>query len=478
MADRRFAQTSEDVALFLSDPAYLGQYQVDRIYYTPNAVTPENWGYWFSGGPAGNMGQSIPNHLKKPNFTWRGNLYDISDAINEGRFLVTHRDHGTRWGWDAPYYHDTQASELTNGNKLPVVWSVNCETGWFDNETDHPSWTSSDAVHFSEVWERNPNGGAIGVIAATRVSYSGYNDRLFWGWADAIWPDFEPNYNGSTSKTLANHMGTVLNYGKYYLAEKYGEGTTRKLEFEIFHWFGDPTLPMWTQVPQTLSVSYDEGLTAGSTAVAVSVDTADALISVAKDNAGNGEILGRALSTQNQATTITWSTPLAAGDQVYLTITKHNYRPYQYDKLIESEYLAPITYLLTVNQQGSGSGEMTSTDGVIVCGDNCQTEYAADATVELTAKADADSIFSGWSLDCSGSEPQTTLTMDADKSCQANFEKKTVQLTIVQPSGGEVTSDDGLLSCGSNCEASYTVGESVSLTATPAANMVFSSWSG
>ena len=73
--------------------------------------------------------------------------------------------------------------------------------------------------------ERNPNGGAIGVIAATRVSYSGYNDHLVWGWMDAIWPGFESSYSpsGTPFDTPVWEMGPVLNYGKYYLAAHYSE---------------------------------------------------------------------------------------------------------------------------------------------------------------------------------------------------------------------------------------------------------------
>ncbi len=192
---RRFAQTVEDLAIFLSDPKYLGKYSVDRIYYVESGVTPQYWANvsWnFGGGPAGNPGAALPSYLLKPAFAWNGNSSDISSAINSGRFLLIHRDHGAEWGWGDPYYHTSHVQALTNGNKLPVVWSINCQTGWFDNETDEAGDnTLSDAVHFSEAWERNPNGGAVGVIGATRVSYSGDNDRLVWGWTDAVWPGFE-----------------------------------------------------------------------------------------------------------------------------------------------------------------------------------------------------------------------------------------------------------------------------------------------
>jgi len=250
-ADRRFAQTSEDLAIYLSDPAYLGEYSVERFYYAGSTVTPLYWSTrWFGGGPAGDAGDPIPPYLEKPGFAWDANAADISAAINDGRFLVTHRDHGSATGWGSPSYNTTHVGALTNGEKLPVVWSVNCSTGFFDKETcDSPSST----ISFSESWGRNASGGAVGVIAATRVSYSGHNDRLFWGWIDAIWPDFIGSYAGSDP---AYRMGDVLNYGKLYYSTTYSATTTRKVEFEIFHWYGDPAMMFRTEVPQALTISH------------------------------------------------------------------------------------------------------------------------------------------------------------------------------------------------------------------------------
>ncbi len=324
-ADRRFAQTSEDLAIFLSDSRYMGEYTVDRIYYTESNPIFWTTGY-FGGGPAGNLGNPIPAYLKKPGFAWNGDSTDIKNAINSGSFLVTHRDHGDKLEWGDPHYTTGHVQALTNGNKLPVVWSINCMTGWFDNETDSNSTgTSSDAVHFSEAWERNPNGGAVGMIGASRVSYSGHNDRLVWGWTDALWQDFiSYRPSGTAFDDPVYEMGAVLNYGKYYYATTYGGSDYRKTEFEMFHWFGDPTMQIWTDVPKTLNVSHDSTISEGAVSIDVTVDEADALICLSKGD----EILSRRLSVTGM-NTLSWSVPLEQGDAVYVTVTRHNYRPYE-----------------------------------------------------------------------------------------------------------------------------------------------------
>jgi len=254
-AERRFAQTSEDLATFLSDSSYLGEYSVERIYYTSSSVTPTNWSpFYFSGGPAGDAWDPIPTYLEKPGFAWDGDASDISAAINSGCFLLTHRDHGSATSWGDPSYSTSHVGALSNGERRPVVWSVNCSTGFFDKET---AATPSSTISFSETWERNASGGAVGVIGASRVSYSGHNDRLFWGWTDAVWPDFVSSYSGTAPFAApAYRMGDVLNYGKLYYATTYSESTTRKVEFEIYHWFGDPSMRIRTELPVALSADY------------------------------------------------------------------------------------------------------------------------------------------------------------------------------------------------------------------------------
>ena len=76
---------------------------------------------------------------------------------------------------------------------------------------------------------------------------------------------------------------------------------------------------------------------------------------------------------------------------------------------------------LTVDRAGSGAGTVTSDPAGIDCGVDCTEIYNWGALVALTATADANSAFEGWSGDCSGANPTITVTMDADKTCTATF---------------------------------------------------------
>lgn len=310
--DHRWVQTSQEIVDYVEANGYVAH----QIYYAHPWVNPS---YFFNGDP-------LPSYLLRDNgFPWIGNSTRVVDAVNSGRFILNHRDHGVRWMWVQPQFAVWHIQGLNNGRKLPVVFSMNCETGWFDNETDDPiHGTDYNEVNFAEAWQRNSNGGAAGVVAASRASYGGYNDDLNQGFYDAIWPDFLP-YSPSPGpfSNPEYRMGQVLNYGKLYMATIYGEGIYRQITFETFHYFGDPTMEIWTARPRALTVSHAPVVLTSVPSLTVSVAQDGALASLVKD----GEILGTALSSGGSAT-ITFSSPLTSG-AISVTVTRHNYRPYE-----------------------------------------------------------------------------------------------------------------------------------------------------
>jgi len=78
-------------------------------------------------------------------------------------------------------------------------------------------------------------------------------------------------------------------------------------------------------------------------------------------------------------------------------------------------------YQLLVTKAGAGSGVVTSSPAGIACGDKCSFLLKEDSTVTLTAMANRESIFIGWSGACGG-VGDCQLTMDAAKSVTALFE--------------------------------------------------------
>jgi len=191
-------------------------------------------------------------------FAWNGSTANITSAWNQGRFLFLHRDHGWPGGWANPGFSTSNVDALSNGDLLPVVWSVNCASGIFDNETAGGVYgTTNSGVYFAERALRKADGGAVGVIGDTRNSPTWANNALTRGFFDAVWPDTVPSHGGNTSH---KRLGDILNWGKIYLAGQVSAAQTAGsvsvddmgYEYNIWHVIGDPTLEMWTKNPHKL----------------------------------------------------------------------------------------------------------------------------------------------------------------------------------------------------------------------------------
>lgn len=243
--DRLFTRAQEDAFQF-----FAGKAKVPVRVFHASGGDPR---WWEDGTP-------VPSWLRRPGFPWDGDAADITASIATGTFLLTHRDHGSWDSWSDPAYGLSDIAGLTNGDLLPVVFSINCQTGWFDRETDEEG-AGTSGESFAETFLTKSGGGAVGVIAATRNSPSNPNDRLYRALLDCVWPDFIPAYPGAADAEAAalagsRSLGWMLNYAKLYVLSQYPTDLdwganldgirVHQREFEIFHCLGDPTLELRT----------------------------------------------------------------------------------------------------------------------------------------------------------------------------------------------------------------------------------------
>lgn len=83
---------------------------------------------------------------------------------------------------------------------------------------------------------------------------------------------------------------------------------------------------------------------------------------------------------------------------------------------------ATSSFPLTVSLDGGGAGAVTSSPSGINCGTQCSASFAAGTSVTLTAGADASSLFTGWSGDCTGDNSTCQVTTDKAHAAGARFE--------------------------------------------------------
>jgi hypothetical protein len=136
----------------------------------------------------------------------------------------------------------------------------------------------------------------------------------------------------------------------------------------------------------------------------------------------------------------------------------------------------PGNFALTVQKGGSGTGTVTSGDGLINCGSDCGQTYSSGTQVSLSAAAGSGSRFGNWGGGCSGSGA-CNVTMNQDTTVTATFVAQH-QLTVSTTGSGTVTSSPAGISCPADCDQLYDQGNTVSLTPTPAAGWSFTGWGG
>ncbi len=215
-----------------------------------------------------------------------GDATMINDAINNGAFVLQHRDHGYEQGWGEPAYSSNNINALTNTD-LTFVFSVNCLTGKYNLSSE--CFTEK----FHRYTSNNQNSGALGLIAASEVSYSFVNDTYVWGMYDNLWPEFMPQY-GTTpdSRGVFPAFGNAA--GKYFLQQSswpYNTGN-KEVTYNLFHHHGDAFLQLYTEMPQDLTVLHNDVLLEGAENFSIFADE-DAFIALTV----NGEIIGTGVAT-------------------------------------------------------------------------------------------------------------------------------------------------------------------------------------
>jgi hypothetical protein len=336
--DHPFFSRADQIRFFLRGEGYI----VDRLYWDNNPGTPPVPSLYYNG-------TGLPTSLIHPNYPWNTSAGEINDAINDGRFLVYHIDHGdsrnfwnyvsANWGgsdgWAGPSYDTADITGLANGDLQPVVISMDCNVGWFDGETDqnddanlvNENNLGFDIECFSEEILRRQNSGAVAVIGSTRLSYIYANDDLLQGMIDAVWP----SYDTATASGGLHNLGQILMYGKSYVAYQHGyKDNFTNTTYNLYHLFGDPEMDIWTSEPQELHVNHPEKIGAqGLQSFMVNVTDSDTGLPVHQAKV--------CLQKGSQVHEVSYTDPYGiayfevhsstCGD-MNITVTKHNYRPY------------------------------------------------------------------------------------------------------------------------------------------------------
>jgi List-Bact-rpt repeat protein len=143
---------------------------------------------------------------------------------------------------------------------------------------------------------------------------------------------------------------------------------------------------------------------------------------------------------------------------------------------LTSGFALTVSVAVQATSGGRASGRVVSDPVGIDCGTDCTETYASGLPVKLTPFPGTGSVFAGWTgnSDCTDG----SVTMNANKSCTANFALSQALLTVTVNGNGTVDSTSGGMTCGSSCTFALSLGSTITVRATPSTGSAFTGWSG
>ncbi|MFN2615172.1 MAG: GH25 family lysozyme [Actinomycetota bacterium] len=142
------------------------------------------------------------------------------------------------------------------------------------------------------------------------------------------------------------------------------------------------------------------------------------------------------------------------------------------DRFAGSDLNAVRMAALSVSR--TGGGPVTSSPSGIACGTTCKSYFDPMSSVSLTATPNSGGTFLGWSGSCSGTG-SCSVTMAGNKSVSARFGFTLFQTVSGGSAGSIVTSTT---TCSASCSTVYPAAATVTVTAKPGADSIFTGWSG
>ena len=166
----------------------------------------------------------------------------LDSGINLGATYVCYRGYIGMSGWDS-----SNINNLNNGWMLPFGSILTCSTGGFDGNARSELFAKAGSPS-------QPKGAIAAVGTATSGTHTCFNNSITSGMFYGIFVD-----NNFTT-------GEALVRGKLNLYEQYPQNPSNYVNI-FSHWnnlMGDPSVDLWTAVPQQMTVFYEEELAMGS----------------------------------------------------------------------------------------------------------------------------------------------------------------------------------------------------------------------
>jgi len=241
----------------------------------------------------------------------------ILNLANQGAAFINYTAHGWESGWADPEFDVNDANNMTNNNKYPTMVGICCLTNAFDTGTC-----------FGEALLRKSNGGAIGYIGGSDVTY--WDEDFWWGVGSGN-VNANPSY-GATGEGAYDGMfhenneenwavvnSAIIMLGNLAVAQANGMDD---YYWEIYHLMGDPSLSTYLGMPEVNDVNYNPLLPVGSEAIEIQANPYS-YIGLYLD----GELISSGVVEESGFAVLVFN-PINESGTIELTVTGQNTQPF------------------------------------------------------------------------------------------------------------------------------------------------------
>jgi PKD repeat protein len=296
--------------------------------------------------------------------------YDnVMTALNSGQSIINHDGHA--WtnvmGIGDSYLYNSDMLALTNGPAYSILYSIGCWPAAFD----YPC--------IAENFITNPNGGGVAFIGNSRYGWGSPGNPVY-GYSDR----FDQEFFHQLFDNNIFHIGNTLAAEKStYVSLAGEENVYRWCEYEI-NLLGDPEMPIWTDTPQELAVTFPDELPLGESVCQITVTDGNnlvqgALVCIMQDTT----VYETAFTGLDGQVSFEITTSDASSD-LQLTVTAQNFIPFEgtISLVSTNPYVQISSYLANGSPEGYISpGETVSMD---VWFHNFGNEDASDISASIS----------------------------------------------------------------------------------------------
>jgi len=234
---------------------------------------------------------------------------DVIDVLNNGRGFLVYRGHSSG-DWFEPFRGIPDSARLSNGSKLPIIFAGTCRSLLFINCVGE-KWLRAGTPDMLK--------GAVAYIGNTQYGSSELRRHL----------------NRAFFKAICIEDSLILGHAFLRAKDSLYDTLPNEAYYVECNLLGDPTLQLWTEVPQSMAVEHQ---------YAIEKDVPINLVVTVKDSASLQPIQGALVTlykpggmapevfqseiTNSEGEAVFENLTVPSSGTMYVTATLGNYVPY------------------------------------------------------------------------------------------------------------------------------------------------------